>query len=228
MMLATAKRLVRRIIRPPLHKPDAARPHGVYGSAYGGWPLLDDTPRGALIHSFGVGEDVSFDLAAIERFGAEVHAFDPTPRALDWIAGRDLPPEFHFHPIGLAARDGTAEFFAPKVDAHVSFSLAPDPDASAPASVTAKVMRFASIIAHLGGRTPEALKMDIEGFEYEVIDDLLAGEIRPRQLLVEFHHGMYGVDRSRTLKAVARLRAAGYRLFYVSEIGREYGFVHAP
>jgi len=30
--------------------------------------------------------------------------------------------------------------------------------------------------------------MDIEGAEYEVIDDLIASGIRPKQILVEFHH----------------------------------------
>ena len=37
--------------------------------------------------------------------------------------------------------------------------------------------------------------MDIEGSEYVVIDDILTHDVRPRQLLTEFHHGMYGIAR---------------------------------
>ena len=30
-----------------------------------------------MVYSFGVGQDISWDLAMIERFGVTVHAFDP-------------------------------------------------------------------------------------------------------------------------------------------------------
>jgi hypothetical protein len=86
-------------------------------------------------------------------------------------------------------------------------------------------MRLGSIIEMLGGKEPDVVKMYIEGFEYDVIADLLAGDVRPRQLLIEFHHDMYGFQKSGTLEAVRDLRSAGYRLFYVSDVGREYGFV---
>lgn len=57
-----------------------------YGSQYGGWVV----PVGILDHSSvcycaGVGEDVSFDLALIKKFGCEVLAFDPTPRAIEYV-----------------------------------------------------------------------------------------------------------------------------------------------
>ena len=66
--------------------------------------------------------------------------------------------------------------------------------------------------------------MDIEGFEYQVIDDILAGPIRPRQWLIEFHHTMYGHKAAETEAAVAKILAAGYTLFSVSNIGQEYSF----
>jgi len=34
----------------------------------------------AVVYSLGIGEDISFDLALIEKYGARVHAFDPTPK----------------------------------------------------------------------------------------------------------------------------------------------------
>jgi hypothetical protein len=67
--------------------------------------------------------------------------------------------------------------------------------------------------------------MDIEGFEYSVLDDILSTEIRPRQLLVEFHHTMYGINATETKRAVTKLEADGYKLFFVSSVGLEYGFV---
>jgi FkbM family methyltransferase len=223
-MIESLKALVRRIVRPPLHRPEIKRDYEVLGSAYGGWPLLLDTPRGSLIYSFGVGEDISFDCAAIERFDCFIHAFDPTPRCNRWIEQQNLPAGFQFHPLGIAAEDGELEFYEPANRNHVSFSKMPDPMASG-RSVKVPVKRLLTILRELGTAMPEAVKMDIEGFEYEVLEDILQSGIRPRQLLLEFHHRMYGIGVESTRNSVARLRAAGYGLYYVSPSGHEYGFV---
>lgn len=225
-MLSTVKSVVRRLVRPPLHRPEIRLRFDVLGTEYGGWPLLrQETPKEPLILSFGIGDDISFDLAAIERRAATIHAFDPTPRCLDWIQSRDLPKQFHFHPIGLASSDGFAEFFPPEQDAHVSFSAKPAPNSDQSAMVRAPVKRLSTIMAELAVKSIDVLKMDIEGFEYGVLKDIMSSDIRPSQLLIEFHHRMYGIDDEKTLTAVRALQQKGYALFYVSSGGHEYGFV---
>jgi len=225
-MFNTVKRLVRLALKPPLHRPDIRLPYDLYGEGYCYWPLLREiTPDHALVYSFGIGEDISFDLAAIAAFDCRIHAFDPTPRSRTWIDLQPLPDKFSYHPIGIAAIDGLAEFFAPARADHVSFSRAPDRPAVPSESITAEVMRLQTLIGHLGTRVPDVLKMDVEGFEYEVVEDIVDGDIMPVQLLVEFHHGMYGIAEQRTYQAVEELRAAGYALYFVAPSGREYGFV---
>lgn len=39
----------------------------------------------SIAYSFGVGREISFDIALIQQFGMRVHAFDPTPRSVAWI-----------------------------------------------------------------------------------------------------------------------------------------------
>lgn len=225
-MFNSVKRLVRSVLKPPLHRPDAVLPYDLYGEGYCYWPLLRKiTPDRALVYSFGIGEDISFDLAAIAAFGCEIHGFDPTPRSQSWMDTQDVPGQFSFHPIGIAAVDGLAEFFAPARADHVSFSRAPDGSAVPSESINAKVMRLQTLIDHLETRVPDILKMDIEGFEYEVVDDIVDGDIRPAQFLVEFHHGMYGITAQQTQRAVEKLQSAGYALYFVAPTGREYGFV---
>lgn len=226
-MISQLKAVARRILRPPLHSPEVRLPHVVLGTEYGGWPLLTGlTPVKPLIYGFGVGEDISFDLAAIEQFGATVHAFDPTPRCRAWVERQTTPADFHFHAIGLGAEDGEAEFFAPEKDVNVSFSAKPAALSDKSQAVKAPVRRLSTIIADLGTGLPDVLKMDIEGFEYDVLDDLIASDLRPAQLLVEFHHRMYGIPNATTERQIDRLREAGYRIFYVSSGGHEYGMVH--
>ena len=67
--------------------------------------------------------------------------------------------------------------------------------------------------------------MDIEGAEYEVLDGLLSSPVLPKQLLVEFHHRFVEDGLQRTYDLIERLRGAGYRIFAISEIGREISFL---
>jgi FkbM family methyltransferase len=223
---ASIRRVARRVLRPSLHKAEIVLPYKVYGTDYGGWPLLDQiTPIGALIYSFGVGEDISFDIGAIQQFDAQVHAFDPTPRSLAWVERQDLPSNFVFHPVGIAAINGEVEFFAPAKDGNVSYSSDPADRSDLGKKISAPVKRLSSLIQELGTPPPQILKLDVEGFEYDVIADVLASGILPDQWLIEFHHRMYNIAPLRTEKAVDLLRANGYLIFYVSESGHEYGFV---
>ena len=108
---------------------------------------------------------------------------------------------------------------------HVSFSRTGTPEGDTTKTVTCPIRRLSTLMQDLGHTRIDVLKMDIEGFEYAVVEDLIAGTIRPRQLLIEFHHNMYSHSRSDTERSVAMILAAGYELFWVSNVGHEYAFV---
>ncbi|CAH2406456.1 Methyltransferase, FkbM family [Mesorhizobium escarrei] len=218
------RKVLMRFFRPSLHRVDGNYKYVFLGTKYGGWPLLANTRYGSTILSFGVGEDISFDLGAIARFGCLVHAFDPTPKSKAWMQKQVASANLIFHPVGISDYDGEARFFAPQNEAHVSFSEAPSHGENVGDAVAARVMRLGSIVEQLKLGKPQIVKMDIEGFEYKVLRDILSGSYRPFQLLVEFHHGMYGRTDHDTREAVKQLKSAGYEIFYVSESGKEYGF----
>jgi FkbM family methyltransferase len=195
------------------------------GTTYGGWTVIPSLldPQ-SVVYTVGVGSDISFDLALIDRFGCTVQAFDPTPMARAWIERQAVPDLFRFHPLGLADRDAVVGFAAPLQEGWDSFSL---PPADAAEGLTpCPVRRLGSLMTQLGHDHIDVLKMDIEGFEYAVIDDILAGSIRPAQWLIEFHHTMMHFTPDQTRRAVDQLKRAGYRLFAVSNVGHEYAFVH--
>jgi FkbM family methyltransferase len=162
-------------------------------------------------------------LALIARFGVTVHAFDPTPRTLQWINAQTLPPRFVFHPWGVAAHDGTGRFSPPHNPGHISHSLI-ERDTPWPA-IEVPVRRLATLLGLLGHESIDLLKMDIEGAEYEVIDDLLSSGVAVDQLLIEFHHRWPEVGIDKTRKAIRQLHDAGYRIFTSSASGEEYGFL---
>jgi len=179
---------------------------------------------GSVVYSFGVGSDISFDRDLIERFGVLVHGFDPTPRSIAWVNSHELPARFVFHEYGVAGHDGTAAFSPPENSGYVSYSVVPGRGQPA-AAVEAPVYRLSTILKMLGHAHVDLLKMDIEGAEYAVMDDLLASGVRAGQILVEFHHRWREIGVERTREAVCKLNGAGYRLFAVSPSGAEYSFL---
>jgi FkbM family methyltransferase len=198
----------------------------VLGNLGADWCICPDGlgPQ-SVLYSFGVGTEISFDLAMIEQFGLTVQAFDPTPRSIEWLRQQHLPNRFLFHPYGLAAVDGELKLYAPENPAHVSYSVMPEPGwTSKPISMP--VYRLDTIAEMLGHRNVDVLKIDIEGAEYEVIEDLARSKVEVSQLLVEFHHiHKKNVTKQVTAGAIRQLNELGYRVFYVSVSGAEYSFI---
>jgi FkbM family methyltransferase len=178
------------------------------GSEYGGWHIPAAGVKGdAVVYSGGIGEDASFDLELMDRYGCNVWAFDPTPRAIAFSQSiRD--ERFHFLPIGLWSSDGPQRFFPPREETHVSHSIGNIQRASE-SSFEAPCRSLPSLMRELGHRQIDLLKLDIEGAEYEVLRSVLCGEIAPTILAVEFHPVSTAGLRE-TLRLMKSLRRHGY------------------
>lgn len=195
----------------------------------GGWRYHPEgLGKDSIVYSLGVGEDVDFDLHLIACFGLTVHAFDPTPSTVDWIARRSLPEGFRFHPWAVAAEDGVLRLY-PRIRrdgsrSQVMYTMVAE-DGSRDACIEVPAFCLDSIARKLGHARIDLLKMDVEGAEYEVLDNLLESAVKPDQLLVEFHHRFAGIGPAKTVDVIARLRRDGYRIFAISETGREFSFM---
>lgn len=177
------------------------------GNSYGRWIV----PSGILSDSStcycaGVGEDITFDLALIERFGCVVQAFDPTPRSQTYVIEHVAhEPRFVFHPYGLWSVDTVLKFYSPKNPEHVSHSALNLQKTNT--YFEAPVKSLPTVMAELGHQSLDLLKIDIEGAEYEVLDSLLSSDIRPSILCVEFDQP---VPVIKPVDMVNTLVAAGY------------------
>ena len=225
-MYRRVRRAVRRAAGRDIQFPiQIAVPTATYGTEYGAWSICPQgLDRNSIVYSVGIGTDISFDLALIERYGVTVHAFDPTPGSIAWLERQLLPAGFRWKQVGLAAYDGQATFFPPDNPEWISHTMLPRAAGGARA-IEVDVRRLSTLMLDLGHQRLEVLKMDIEGAEYDVIDDILASRVDIRQWLIEFHHRFPDVGVARTRDAVAKLNAAGYRIFFAAESGEEYGFI---
>jgi len=195
----------------------------------GGWWF---TPEGlnkdSIVYSLGVGDEINFDLSIIEKYGVNVFAFDPTPSSIDMLDSSKLPEQFHFHPWAVTANDGSLKFY-PRLKkdgtkSDIMFTMIPEEETKDDV-IEVPALSLSSIVANLGHDRIDMLKMDIEGAEYEVLEGLLESPVLPKQLLVEFHHRFVEDGLNRTYDIINRLREAGYKIFAISEIGREVSFL---
>ena len=197
-----------------------------YGARSGIWAICPDVLSSkSVIYSFGVGNNIAWDLAMIEHYGVELHAFDPTPRSVDWIGEQSLPNGFHFHPVGLCGFDGLKEFRVPRRDHQFNYSSVGS-EVGSGEKINCLVKRLANLQAELAHDAIDVLKMDIEGGEMQSLPDILANSPLPGQLLVEFHYNYPEIPYDRFLDLIGQLRKAGYRIFHISERGYEFSFIH--
>jgi FkbM family methyltransferase len=197
-----------------------------FGSDYGGWTLAPEgLDSSSTVYSFGLGNDVSFDLELIQRFGCTVHGFDPSPPVAGWIGTQNLPAHYVFHDYGLGASDGEISFFAPSPHSGM-FSTSSRHRHVTKTQVRLPVRTLSTIAAALGSTSIDVLKMDIEGAEYDLIPSIIHCPVPIKQLLIEFHHRAGIGSLKDTVSCVRQLRSAGFQLFHVSETSSEFSFLH--
>ena len=160
---------------------------------------------GAVVYSFGAGNDISFDSDSAGLFGCEVHCFDPTPSVersfADSRPGQPVGKgRFWYHPVGL----GPVSLDPEKADDLVLEDR------------KCKVKHLSEIAAELGHAHVDILKIDIEGGEMAALTEILSTgmltKLAVKQLLVEFH---LWDDKhwSSFVHIISQLRKQGYLIF---------------
>ncbi len=167
-------------------------------------------PR-AVVYSGGVGQDISFELELVRRFDVQVVLFDPSDegqRTIASLRSRSEMEGIEYEELGLAGKSGSHECAPAGVED--GFGVRVGVGLAIECTTIEEEMRARG---HLG---IDLLKLDIEGFEYEVLENCLSQRIPIRQLCVEFHHFFPGIPHSRTRDCISALGAAGLRLIHKS------------
>jgi FkbM family methyltransferase len=200
-----------------------------YGNGYGGFYVFPQIlDKNSIVYSFGIGEDVSFDLEVIKNHGCNVYGFDPTPKSIDWVNQQHLPKEFQFFPFGISTLSGFETFYLPKNDENVSGSILGMNNVNTLTPIQVPMKNMEDIIGQLNHAVIDLLKMDIEGAEYDVIKNILGSKIEIKQICIEFHHRMFSGGGRKTMEAIDLLQQHGYQLFKFSNTHEELSFIKKP
>jgi FkbM family methyltransferase len=202
------------------------------GTKYGGWWVdrrsVTATP---LLLDCGLGVDISFPMGFLAMFGGRVIGIDPNPRSLEYCRAH-LPAGMEIVDKAFWVRAGeTLSFHLPRsVDElpkgadGVSGSLLGSHSYAGGGEVQVVTTDFDEVLRAAGREECDALKLDIEGAEYEVLAELCRnGAIRrARQLMVEYHHHCTEHSVEDTLRSVNAICASGFRVVHRED--RNYVF----
>ena len=228
-----------------------------YGGFY--YPAdLPDLNAESIIYSAGAGEDISHDVCLASRLNAKVHIFDPTPAAIahvqlvkdvldnkkkpeynerygggaanywDIIIKNKMPAkDIIFQPVALGIKDRTEKFYTPDEN-HTSCSLIKGMVAS-DNYIEVPVRCLKTLMAKNCHAKIDLLKIDIEGLECSVIDNMLAKNILPLYLSVDFDLGWNGKsikDKKRCEQVTRSLVQAGYAI--IATEWSDFSFILRP
>lgn len=224
------KKIIREIKKDKLgEKIDTHIEYNILGSGNGVWPAprqLLQSSRQPVVLSFGVGYDLEFEKDVNKLYNAKIFAFDPTPKSIEWVNSNYLPSNIQFRPKGISKNNEIIDFYPIDENSKDRPGFSSKRGGGNCHKGECKCLHDILQEEGLNISDVDILKMDIEGMEYEVVGDLIENKYFPDYLLIEYHHRRYNIKPRQTKKSIQKLRENGYKVFYISDTGYEFGLVY--
>jgi len=179
----------------------------------------DILPSKPILYSAGIGNWIEFELQFLKKYNGLVYAFDPSPKSINYLRKLNLPKEFFFFPFALTAIDGNFQFYLPTSDEWVSGTIENIIEDGRKLNkekyVTVIGKRLETIMKEMGHSHIDILKLDIEGHEFKLCEDILNSNISIGQILIETHQKLFKDGRKKIKNLMKILNERGYRIFYI-------------
>ena len=214
------------------------------GSTYQGYYVPSNyLTSTSICYCVGAGTDISLDVELATRFKSQVFILDPMPYAKQHfddlvrsvkegkVFTADNKKEGYVYKIsakelgaitycatGVWDEKKIVKFYVPASDNYAGHSITNLQKTED--YIEAPVDKLVNIMRELGHQQIDLLKIEIEGSEYTVIDDVLADKLDVKMILVEFDefHHRKRLSRLVAIKHIEqssrKLKKAGYKLVH--------------
>ncbi|WP_026663146.1 FkbM family methyltransferase [Butyrivibrio proteoclasticus] len=197
------------------------------GNDYGGFSVAPDLVRTrGIVYSFGIGEDLSFSEDMLKKFDVSIFAYDPTPKAIHFVKNHELSKnsKFAFFAEGISDKDGMMAFHLPCKEERVSGSCIVH-EGLMEDSIEVPMHSLQTILKKNGHSSITVLKLDIEGSEFSVIENLRAKDFVFDQLCVEIHDRFFEDGYERVYRLCKKMIEMDYSLISISDSCEELTFI---
>jgi FkbM family methyltransferase len=174
----------------------------------------------SFVISAGAGHDISFELELVSRTGCRLVLLDPSPTGCETVSKVQLPSAMIFEPVALSDRVGRILLAKPLKDSEGSWRIPTDGNGDEmPCTMISEIMMQYSV------EVLDLLKIDIEGFEYQVLEDIIRRQVPVRQICVEIHEGWeFKKTHLDRWVLIWKLHRSGFRLIH--HLGWDHTFLH--
>lgn len=181
----------------------------------------DFAPQAVAIDA-GCSYQADFSVLLMDRYHARAFGVDPTRKHRNALARLEdrYPGRFVHVPCAIAAADGRLTFH--ESEANESGSLFDDHVNVLRDRITSydvEAVTLGTLLRRLGVETVDILKLDLEGAEYALLENMTRETLRPfRQVFVEFHHhAVSHFGPADTRRIVDLVSGLGFRSFSVDD-----------
>ncbi len=227
-----------------------------FGTYYGGYDIIH-TNDIELVISCGLGEDATFDIELLKKYNCKVIIIDPTPRAIKHYeeissrfgrendknyeekGGKQFANSYNLTNINKERlvfidkaitdkNNSKIKLFFPKNKDFVSTSFEIDKNYSKE-YLLAETINLENILKKFQLKKIDILKLDIEGGEIIVLNDLIKKKIFPNQILVEYKNikNLNPFKLFKIFKINKKLLKNGYKIVNVNTKG-DYTYLKIP
>jgi len=156
-------------------------------------------PNPCIVYSFGVSDDMTFEVEFNRQFGCHTFSFDPGSTIKE-LHKNDLRENMSLYQVGLAPL----------------WQFLYGPNGATPMKGATET--FFGILDQLEHTYIDFLKIDVEGNEYSALPDVISSErfqsLNVSQILIEVHYfEPWGVYADRVISFFSMMHKAGYRIF---------------
>lgn len=211
---------------------------------------LEGLNNESIIYCVGAGEDITHDIEIAHKLKSNVYIFDPTPRAIDHVkyvidvldnkkepisdkryGGGDpnywniiMNNKINSNKIvlkkyGLYTNNEVLKFYKQSNPDYISHSL--DENMFGKEFIEVPVKNLKTIMKELNHDHIDLLKIDIEGVENEVLEQMMDENIFPIYLSVDFDS--IKLSEEKCNNTINRLISRGYKILKIS--GQDISFM---
>ena len=174
--------------------------------------LFPNLSKNSIVYSGGVGSNIALELELIKKYNSKIFVFDPSPMGEETMSNIKNS-NIKFYPIGLANKSGKKYY-------EEEYSRKKGNKKKASYKISLKGDNFfqctsiSDFFKKNNHEKIDLLKIDIEGFEYGVLEDIFKNKIPVNQIILEFHGWMKRIPKKLDKIAKKKLKEEGYKLVY--------------